>query len=84
MVDSIHKMHAHILISVWARFDLDTANGKELEKAGALYPPVIPNVYPKGQGKWYDAFNAEGAASTGNRFGTARHDGHGRLVAGRH
>jgi alpha-D-xyloside xylohydrolase len=60
MVDSIHKMHAHILISVWARFDLDTANGKELEKAGALYPPVIPNVYPKGQGKWYDAFNAEG------------------------
>ena len=60
MVDSIHKMHAHILISVWARFDLDTANGKELEQAGALYPPVIPNVYPKGQGKWYDAFSGEG------------------------
>ncbi|MGO9228592.1 MAG: TIM-barrel domain-containing protein [Bryobacteraceae bacterium] len=60
MVDAIHKMNAHILISVWARFDLDTANGKELEQSGALYPPVIPNVYPKGEGKWYDAFNAEG------------------------
>jgi alpha-D-xyloside xylohydrolase len=60
MVDSIHKMNAHILISVWSRFDLDTANAKELEQAGALYPAVIPNVYPKGQGKWYDAFNSEG------------------------
>jgi alpha-D-xyloside xylohydrolase len=60
MVDSIHKMHAHILISVWARFDLGTANGKELERAGALYPQVIPNVYPKGEGRWYDAFNPEG------------------------
>lgn len=60
MVDAIHKMHAHILISVWARFDLGTANGKELEQAGALYPPVVPNVYPKGEGKWYDAFNPEG------------------------
>jgi alpha-D-xyloside xylohydrolase len=60
MVDSIHKMHAHILISVWARFDLGTANEKELEAAGALYPAVVQNVYPKGEGKWYDAFNAEG------------------------
>jgi alpha-D-xyloside xylohydrolase len=60
MVDAIHKMNAHILISVWARFDLGTANGKELERAGALYPPVVPNVYPKGEGKWYDAFNPEG------------------------
>jgi alpha-D-xyloside xylohydrolase len=60
MVDSVHKMHAHILISVWARFDPGTANGKELEQAGALYPPVVPNVYPKGEGKWYDAFNPEG------------------------
>ena len=59
MVDSIHKMNAHILISVWSRFDLDTANEKELEQAGALYPAVIPNVYPRGQGKWYDAFNPE-------------------------
>jgi len=60
MVDAIHRMNAHILVSVWARFDLGTANGKELEQAGALYPPVIPNVYPKGEGKWYDAFNTEG------------------------
>ncbi len=60
MVDSIHKMNAHILISVWSRFDLDIANAKELDQAGALYPTVIPNVYPRGQGRWYDAFSAEG------------------------
>jgi hypothetical protein len=29
---------------VWARFDLGTASGKELEAAGALYPPVVSNV----------------------------------------
>ena len=60
MVDSIHNMHAHMLISVWARFDLGTANEKELDQAGALYPGVVPNVYPKGEGRWYDAFNADG------------------------
>ncbi len=60
MVDAIHKMHAHILISVWARFDPDTATRKELGQAGALYPFVIQNVYPKGEGRWYDAFNSEG------------------------
>jgi hypothetical protein len=29
---------------VWARFDLGTASGKELEAARALYSPVVPNV----------------------------------------
>lgn len=60
MVDSIHGMNAHILISVWPRFDPGIANEKELDQAGALYPGVVPNVYPKGEGRWYDAFNAEG------------------------
>jgi len=60
MVKTIHDENAHIIISVWARFDLGTSNLMELEKAGAVYPPVYPNVYPAGQGKWYDPFNPDG------------------------
>jgi alpha-D-xyloside xylohydrolase len=60
MVKAIHAMHAHAMISVWPKFDLGTPNFEELEKAGALYPPVIPSVYPIGQNKWYDAFNPNG------------------------
>jgi alpha-D-xyloside xylohydrolase len=60
MVDAVHRAHAHIIISVWPRFDLGLAHTAELEKAGALYPPVYPNVYPQGQGKWYDPFHPDG------------------------
>ena len=60
MVDAVHRANAHIIISVWPRFDLGLAHTAELEKAGALYPPVYPNVYPKGQGKWYDPFHPDG------------------------
>ncbi len=60
MVDAVHRAHAHIIISVWPRFDLGLAPTAELEQAGALYPPVYPNVYPKGQGKWYDPFHPDG------------------------
>ncbi len=60
MVEAVHRANAHIIISVWPRFDLGLAHTAELEKAGALYPPIYPNVYPKGQGKWYDPFHPEG------------------------
>ena len=60
MVKELHEMNAHVLVSVWPRFDLGTAHLKELDQAGAVYPPVFPNVYPKGEGKWYDAFNPDG------------------------
>ena len=57
MIRDLHAMHAHVMISVWPKFDLDTANGKELEHAGALYAPVLRSVYPPGRQKWYDPFN---------------------------
>ncbi len=60
MVRTVHDEHAHIIISIWPRFDLGLANLAALEKAGAVYPKVYPNVYPKGEGKWYDPFNPEG------------------------
>ena len=60
MVKDLHAMHAHVLISIWPKFDLGTENFKQLEKAGALYSPVLPSVFPRGQQKWYDPFNANG------------------------
>ncbi len=60
MVKDLHAMNAHVLISIWPKFDLGTENFNELEKAGALYPTIVPSVYPKGQQKWYDPFNAAG------------------------
>jgi alpha-D-xyloside xylohydrolase len=60
MVKAVHDANAHIIISVWARFDKGTENLAELERAGAIYPPTYPNVYPRGEGRWYDAFSEEG------------------------
>jgi alpha-D-xyloside xylohydrolase len=60
MLNKLHEMNAHVFVSVWARFDVGTQNGDELKKAGALYEPVLKNVYPVGEGRWYDAFNSDG------------------------
>ena len=57
MMDELHAENVHALISVWAKFDLGSANQKELARAGALYTNVIPAVFPKGTNQWYDPFN---------------------------
>jgi alpha-D-xyloside xylohydrolase len=60
MVNDLHAMNAHVLISIWPKFDLGLNNFNELDWAGALYLPVVPSVYPKGQQKWYDPFSGAG------------------------
>ncbi len=60
MVKTLHDEHVHTIISVWARLDPGTANAAELDAAGALYPKTYRNVYPAGQGRWYDAWNPKG------------------------
>jgi alpha-D-xyloside xylohydrolase len=60
MVQAIHDMHVHTIISVWPRFDLGTDTLAELDAAGAVLPGVYPNVYPPGWGRWYDAWNPKG------------------------
>ncbi|HWT51449.1 MAG TPA: TIM-barrel domain-containing protein, partial [Caulobacter sp.] len=62
MVKTLHDQNVHTVISVWARFDLGTDNTAELDKAGALYPKTYPNVYPAGQGRWYDAYDPKARA----------------------
>jgi alpha-D-xyloside xylohydrolase len=62
MVNTLHAEHLHAAISVWARFDLATATLAELDKAGAVFPKVYPNVYPAGEGRWYDPYSSAGRA----------------------
>jgi alpha-D-xyloside xylohydrolase len=57
MTRELHDEKLHLIISVWAKFDKGSKNYDELDKAGFLYPPIYPNVFPKGQAKWYDPFN---------------------------
>jgi alpha-D-xyloside xylohydrolase len=57
MMRQLHAENVHAIISVWPKFDVDSPNANELRAAGALYPQVIPYVFPKGQGQWYDPFN---------------------------
>jgi alpha-D-xyloside xylohydrolase len=60
MMKQLHDEHIHLLISVWAKFDVGSHNADELKAAGALFPKVIPYVYPPGKGQWYDPFSADG------------------------
>lgn len=67
MVDDVHKLKAHLIISIWSNFGPQTKPYKELDKAGALMNFVTwpesgaekwpPNPdYPSGV-KVYDAYN---------------------------
>ena len=58
LMSDLHSQNTHMLISVWPKFDEDSANANELRAAGGLYPQVMRYVYPPGRGQWYDAFNS--------------------------
>jgi len=60
MVKTLHDENVHVIISVWPRFDLGLQNLAELEAAHAMLTPVYTNVYPKGVGRWYDAYSPAG------------------------
>jgi alpha-D-xyloside xylohydrolase len=60
MVRAIHDLHVHTIISVWPRFDLETANLQQLDGAHAAFEDTFNNVYPPGFGRWYDPWNARG------------------------
>jgi alpha-D-xyloside xylohydrolase len=69
MVDDVHNLHAHMLISIWNSFGPQTKQYKELDKIGALlnfktwplsgsdkWPPIMD--YPSGV-RVYDPYNPE-------------------------
>jgi alpha-D-xyloside xylohydrolase len=53
MMQAVHDKHAHIIISVWAKFAPGSANRQELEGEGLLLPTTGPDLY-------YDPFSPMG------------------------
>jgi len=60
MFKELHAMNFHNLISVWAKFDVGSANSKELNDVGGMFPEITRYVSPPGQGQWYDPFAPRG------------------------
>jgi alpha-D-xyloside xylohydrolase len=58
LMQTLHATNAHMIISVWARFDTNIANANALTAVNGLYTNVLANVWPAGYGQWYDPFNA--------------------------
>jgi alpha-D-xyloside xylohydrolase len=61
-IKQIHDLHAHLMISVWGKFNPDTANGKEMQARGFLYKPNLDEHLKDWIGfpySFYDAFNPE-------------------------
>ena len=49
MFKTLHDEHYHALISVWAKFDVGSANSKELNDKGGMFPTIVRYVYPPGR-----------------------------------
>lgn len=58
LVDEIHRQNAHIIISVWAKFEPGSDNYDELDKKGFLYPVTEIKGFDK-EARYYDAFSPE-------------------------
>jgi alpha-D-xyloside xylohydrolase len=63
MVDSIHALHAKMMISVWPKFYATTEHFKEFEKHGWMYKQAVKDsirdwVGPGYVGSFYDAYSA--------------------------
>lgn len=64
MVDSIHAMHGHIMVSVWPKFYTTTEHYKEFDRNGWIYPQSVKDSLKDWIGKgytygFYDAYSAE-------------------------
>ncbi len=58
LMTTLHAENTHAIISVWPRFDVGIEHANELDAVGGLFTNVLVNVWPPGQGRWYDPFNA--------------------------
>ncbi|MDD4970354.1 MAG: glycoside hydrolase family 31 protein [Paludibacter sp.] len=57
MVDDVHRLNAHMAISIWASFGQETKPYAELKNNGALFNFVTWPEYPLGAVKVYDPYN---------------------------
>jgi alpha-D-xyloside xylohydrolase len=60
-VKALHDQHAHLMISVWGKFNPNTDNAREMQAKGFLYQPNLEEHILDWIGfpyTFYDAFNA--------------------------
>ncbi len=62
MIDQVHQMNAHLMISVWPKFYHTTEHFKELEKISGMYMQAVKDSVRDWVGKgyvgsFYDAYN---------------------------
>jgi alpha-D-xyloside xylohydrolase len=61
-IKAIHDEHAHLMISVWGKFNPNTDNAKEMNAKGYLYQPDLTEHMKDWIGQpytFYDAFNPD-------------------------
>jgi alpha-D-xyloside xylohydrolase len=61
-IKAIHDEHAHLMISVWGKFNPNTDNAKEMNAKGFLYQPDLTEHMKDWIGQpytFYDAFNPD-------------------------
>ena len=59
-IEAIHAEHAHLMISVWGKFNPNTDNAKQMNAQGYLYQPNLSEHIRDWTGQpytFYDAFN---------------------------
>ena len=64
MVDSVHRMNGHIMMSVWPKFYITTDNYKAFDKNGWMYQQAVKDSIRDWVGKgyvgsFYDAYSAD-------------------------
>ncbi|MBP1531157.1 MAG: DUF5110 domain-containing protein [Bacteroidaceae bacterium] len=64
MVDSVHALDAHLMISVWPKFYVGTEHFREFDKRGWMYRQAVVDsirdwVGPGYVGSFYDAYSAD-------------------------
>ncbi len=64
MIDKVHDLNAHFMISVWPKFYHTTEHYKEFNDNGWMYKKAVEDsirdwIYPGYIGSFYDAYNAD-------------------------
>jgi alpha-D-xyloside xylohydrolase len=69
-IKAIHGQHAHLMISVWGKFNPNTDNAKEMQAKGYLYQRNLDEKMQDWIGypyTFYDAFNPGARSCSGRR-----------------
>jgi len=64
MVNEVHELHGHIMVSVWPKYYINTEHYKEFNDKGWMYKRAVEDsirdwIYPGYIGSFYDAYSED-------------------------